>query len=78
MTCVDISAFLEMSGKLSERSEAAAIHFSITYVGDTNTLLLILWDMGQLQILTNLCSLKLNFSEVETLTVFHQLHIKER
>lgn len=42
MTCVDISALLEMSGKLSERSEAAAVHFSITHVDDINILLLIL------------------------------------
>lgn len=75
---MDISALLEMSGKLSERSEAAAVHFSTTHVDDINILLLILWDMGQLQILTDSCSLKLNFSEVEMIMVFHKLHIKER
>lgn len=49
MACVDISALPEMSGKLSERSEAAVIHFSTMYVDDTNTLLLVLWDTGQFQ-----------------------------
>lgn len=66
-----------MPGELPEpkRTEAAAVCFSLAHTDDTDTLLLLLWDTGQLQILADSWSLKWNFSEV--LTGFHQFLIRE-
>lgn len=77
VACVDISALPEMSGKLSERSEAAVIHFSTMYVDDTNTLLLVLWDTGQFQNIDWFILLKIELFRGRN-AVIHQLHVKER
>lgn len=63
--------------ELTERSEAAAVHFSPTHADDTDTLLLALRDTGQWQILIDSWYLKWNFSEVETVTGLQRFLTRE-
>lgn len=60
----------------TERSEPAAAHFFPTH-DDTDMLLLVFWDTGQWQILTNSSCIKRNFLEVQKFTWFHQFLIRE-